>query len=163
MSDDQPLVRIGIGQLAVARGPTILKATLGSCVGIALLWRARGSYGLAHCLLPESPQRTPDRGARYVDQAVASLLHLLQAEPAHHGQIEACVAGGGNMMQRLRRAGGLPNIGQLNIDVAMRELARCGIAVVSTDVGGSQARQMWIDCASGCVEVVRVPAPGEDR
>ncbi|WP_175772532.1 hypothetical protein [Paraburkholderia phenazinium] len=46
---------IGIGQ-----GHDVLRATLGSCVGIGLLWRERAIYGLAHCLLPDF-----ERGLHY--------------------------------------------------------------------------------------------------
>ncbi len=159
MSEEQPLMRIGIGQLAVAGSPTIMKATLGSCVGVALLWRERGAYGLAHCLLPEATNGASGMGARYVDQAIDSLLRLLKAEPGRHAEIEAHIAGGGNMMQRAQPAGRPPHIGQLNIEAAMRHLAQRGIAIRSADVGGSQARQMLLDCARAEVSVLRVPVP----
>lgn len=56
MSDEPIIIRVRIGQLAVERRPVILKATLGSCVGVAMLWHERGVYGLAHCLLPTAPR-----------------------------------------------------------------------------------------------------------
>lgn len=159
MKEEQPVVRIGIGQLAVASSPTLMKTTLGSCVGLALLWRERDCYGMAHCLLPQSPEHSADMGARYVDQAIASLLRLLQAKPEHHKEIEAHLAGGGNMMQRMLPQGSRPHIGQLNVEAAMRHLEQRGITVRSADVGGCQARQMWVDCANARVGITRVPTP----
>lgn len=159
MNDGQPLVRVGIGQLAVANSPTILKATLGSCIGLAFLWPERGCYGMAHCLLPESPEHPAPHGARYVDQAITSLLRQMHVEPEHYARIEAHVAGGGNMMQRAQPSGRPPHIGQLNSNAAMRHLARHGIMVRSADVGGTQARQISLDCASACVSVIHVPTP----
>lgn len=159
MPDEPALVHVRIGKLAVGRSPTILKATLGSCVGVALLWRERAVYGLAHCLLPQAPDPSIGIGARYVDQAVASLLRMLEAGPEHHAQLEAHLAGGGNMTQRGQVAGHVIPVGQLNSEAALRVLEKQGIALHSTDLGGVHARQMHVDCASGSVSVVRVPAP----
>lgn len=159
MKHESSLIRVGIGQVVVETGPVLLKATLGSCVGLAFIWRARNCYGLAHCLLPDSPLRAPGIGARHVDQAIDSLLQLMQASRADHAQIEAHVAGGGNMMQRTPVAGRAPHIGQLNGEAALRHLAQRGITVHSVDLGGDQARQILLDCASAQVTVLRLPAP----
>lgn len=159
MSHERDLVRVGIGQLAVERGPRLLKATLGSCVGLAFLWREQGCFALAHCLLPVAPDSSPGPGARYVDQAVGNLLALMQVAARDVGQIEVYVAGGGNMMQRGESANQASHIGQLNIDSAMQQLARRGLTVHHADVGGKQARQMLLDCANGTVTIMRLPAP----
>lgn len=158
-SGEPDLVHVRIGQLAVGRSPTILKATLGSCVGVALLWRERAVYGLAHCLLPQSPDPSIGPGARYVDQAVMSLLKMLEVRPEHHTQIEAHLAGGGNMTQRGQAASRVLPVGQLNIEAALRILEAQRITVHSKDVGGYHARQIHLNCATGSVSIVRVPAP----
>lgn len=156
MTGELPCVHVRIGQLALGRAPTILKATLGSCVGVAFLWRERALFGLAHCLLPNAPDPTSELGARYVDQAIVSLLRLMEAGPQHHGQIEACLAGGGNMTQ----AGGRrPHVGQLNSEAALQLLKQQRIKILSADLGGFHARQMLLDCATASVSVVHLPAP----
>jgi chemotaxis protein CheD len=158
--NEEPLIiRVRIGQLAVERRPVILKATLGSCVGVAMLWHDRGIYGLAHCLLPAAPRPDPGPGARYVDQAVASLLRLFDAQPEDHRRIEAHLAGGGDMMARTRSAERGPHIGRMNIEAARRCLAERGIEIASADVGGCHARQMVLDCAAASVSVMCLPSP----
>lgn len=156
------LVHVRIGQLAAGSGSTVLKATLGSCVGIALLWRERSIYALAHCLLPQAaasaPTPTSTPGARYVDQAIDSLLGLLGAGPGDHAHIDAHLAGGASL-QRGRTEGRSPTVGQLNSEAALRGLAAAGIGVRSTDLGGIHARQILLDCAAGAVSVVRIPLP----
>lgn len=152
------LVHVRIGQLAAGSGATVLKATLGSCVGIALLWRERSIYALAHCLLPQAAAPSPTPGARYVDQAIGSLLGLLGAGPGDRAQIEAHLAGGASL-QRGRTGGRGPTVGQLNSEAALRGLAAAGIGVRSTDLGGVHARQILLDCATGAVSVVRIPLP----
>lgn len=163
MNDAPAALHVRIGKLAMAHSPTLLKATLGSCIGLAFLWRERGRYALAHCLLPEAPGPACGPGARYVDQAIDSLLQLLEAKPEHLPQIEAHVAGGGNMMQAGAGSRRMPCIGQLNAEAAMRHLSLRAIEVHSVDVGGVHARQMLLDCASATVSVLRVPAPGAIR
>ncbi len=155
-------IHVRIGQLAVGHSPMVLKATLGSCIGIALLWRAKSVYALAHCLLPYAPQPGPSLGGRYVDQAVSTMLHLLKAQDKDHPEIEAHVAGGANMQRQPDPA--TPTrahlaVGQLNIAAAEQVLQRQRIALLSKDVGGYCARQMWLDCATAQIKVAQVPAP----
>jgi chemotaxis protein CheD len=158
-------VHVRMGQLAMGHGPTVLKATLGSCVGIAFIWHARDRSALAHCLLPyapcaqDAPVARPPSGARYVDQAIAALLHLLRAQPEDFAQIEVHLAGGANMSRRAVGDSRTPMVGALNIEAALQLLSARGLAVCSQDLGGTVARQMRLDCATGGVSVTRVPAP----
>lgn len=123
----------------------VLRTTLGSCVGIGLLWRARHRTALAHCLLPDAPAPAAQPSAKYVSDAVPSLLRLLGAQPAQHGELEAVLAGGACMVRQLRPAPyGL--IGEQNTRMAQQLLAAAGIRVVHTDIGGTSGRQLSIDC-----------------
>lgn len=139
-------IQVLMGEVRLGRGGDVLRATLGSCVGIGLMWRARGLYALAHCLLPESPQPVLAIGAKYVTQAVPSLLALLKATGARRGEIEAVIAGGGNMMPHQPPARhGL--IGEANARVAQALVTAAGIPIVHIEVGGDVGRQLTIDCA----------------
>ncbi len=149
-------IHLRIGQFAVGRSPCVLKTTLGSCVGVALLWPARGVFGLAHCLLPYEPVASGAAGARYVDQAVASLLRALQAAPADHRRLHAHLAGGATM-GRGQAAGQAPLVGRQNADAAIAVLKAHRITVRSSDLGGECARAMRLDCSDGSVSVRRVP------
>ena len=72
-------INVHIGEVKIATSDTILRALLGSCVGVAILWPERNIFGLAHCLLARSPDKEFKVGARYVDQAIYSLLSLNQS------------------------------------------------------------------------------------
>jgi chemotaxis protein CheD len=133
---------IGIGS---GSDRDVLRATLGSCVGIALMWRERGIYGLAHCLLPDAQDRPERVGAKYVTQAIPSLLTLMQVQRASHHALEAVLAGGANMVHYVRRPTHAP-IGEQNVRTAQQLLERLGVRVVHTDVGGECGRQLLIDC-----------------
>ncbi|MBU6247929.1 MAG: chemotaxis protein CheD [Xanthomonadaceae bacterium] len=138
-------VHVRMCEARVGHADEILRTTLGSCVGIGLLWRERQRCALAHCLLPEPPGDAAPTAAKYVTDAVPTLLRLIGIEPAQHGQLEAVVAGGACMVRHDRPAPyGL--IGEQNTEMAQRLLAAAGIRVVHTDTGGSNGRQLSIDC-----------------
>jgi chemotaxis protein CheD len=146
-------VQVRMCEIAVSSGEeaTILRATLGSCVGIGLLWRARATYGLAHCLLPApvGAVRGPGaaqagNGAKYVIEALPKLLAMMHAEDAPEGEIEAVLAGGANMMHH--RTTIHEPIGELNIRMARQVLADTRVKLVHVDVGGECGRQLTIDC-----------------
>jgi chemotaxis protein CheD len=148
-------MQVRMCEIAVSSGdePKILRATLGSCVGIGLLWRSRATYGLAHCLLPE-PAGAPRRGdpgvpqagngAKYVIEALPKLLAMMHANEAAAGEIEAVLAGGANMMHH--RTTIHEPIGELNVRMARQLLADARLKLVHVDVGGECGRQLTIDC-----------------
>jgi chemotaxis protein CheD len=146
-------VQVRMCEIAVgsANDAKILRATLGSCVGIGLLWRARGTYGLAHCLLPQpvgsarAPGVAPTgNGAKYVVEALPALVSMMGADAAPDGEIEAVLAGGANMMHH--RTTIHEPIGDLNVRMAQQLLAGARVRVVHVDVGGECGRQLTIDC-----------------
>lgn len=149
-------LNVHIGQVKVARNGETLKALLGSCVGVGLLWRDRGIYGLAHCLLPESPAKTFEIGGRFVDQAVASLLALMRVHADDIPHVVAVVAGGGNMTNP---GAANPNdlVGSHNAAVAERELKKRGIVIADWDVGGEEGRTITINGQDGSHHVQRLP------
>lgn len=141
------LQQVGIGQLKIGAGAGELEAILGSCVGIALIWREGGRCGLAHCLLPEAPEPSAGAmgGARYVSQAIPALLLMMGAHEDDYPHIEAVLAGGASMLdsrsQRLQ-------IGQQNAAAARKYLRQWGLNVSTCCLGGHYGRTMRIDCAT---------------
>lgn len=162
------IIKVHIGEVKTGHGDQQLHTILGSCIGIALLWPNHGVYGLAHCLLPQTPQgiktvkstKKKQKGqvydGRYVDQAIDSLLRAMNI--THFRDIRAVVAGGANMTQ--------PNckepaklVGSLNTANAVSELNERGILIVHKDTGGESGRKMTIHCATGLYDVESIPRP----
>lgn len=142
-----PLHLVGMGQLSVGSHGEQLQALLGSCIGIGFLWKKGHCCGLAHCLLPEAPGADSALGApnaRYVSQAVPSLLRLMGVRQADYGDIEVVLAGGASMFGP--RNGRL-QVGRQNVEAAQKYLERCGLAVSFCALGGRHGRQLLIDCA----------------
>lgn len=150
MNVDTGCEQVGMGQLKIGARSERLQAMLGSCVGIAFIWRKGGCCGLAHCLLPEAPAATRLRApigppaARYVSEAVPSLLRMMGAREADYPDIEVILAGGANMLQG--RSSRL-QIGQQNVAAAQKYLQQLGLSVRYCRLGGKHGRTMLIDCA----------------
>jgi chemotaxis protein CheD len=141
---DEALLRhVNSGELRVGRGGEVLTALLGSCVAIGLIWREGGVCGLAHCLLPEPPRPVIGIGARFVSQAVPSLLLLMDIPPARRAEVDVVLAGGASM---LGGAGLGAAVGRANVAAAQAALAAYGLPAPHQEVGGRRARRIRIDC-----------------
>ena len=145
------LHHVASGELMIGRRGEVLTALLGSCIAIGLIWREAGKCGLAHCLLPEAQRQSIGIGARFVSQAVPSLIRLMDIGPADLAQVEVVLAGGASM---LGRAGIGNMVGRANVAAARQVAAQCGLRVCHEDLGGRRARRISIDCASHSFKIV---------
>ena len=148
-----PPHHVGMGQLSVGTPGQQLQALLGSCIGIGFIWKNGPCCGLAHCLLPEAPGADNALGARYVSQAVPSLLRLMGVRQADYADIDVVLAGGASMFGP--RNGRL-QIGRQNAEAAQKYLDQCGLHVSFCALGGRHGRQLLIDCASRSYAVTDV-------
>ena len=151
---------VGMGQLSVGTHGEQLQALLGSCIGIGFIWKNGPCCGLAHCLLPEAPGAGHALGARYVSQAVPSLLRLMGVRQADYADIEVVLAGGASMFGPAHVHGRL-QVGRQNAEAAQKYLAQCGLHVSFCALGGRHGRQLLIDCARHSYAVTEVVAPPE--
>jgi len=147
--------QVGMGQLRIGAHSEQLQAVLGSCVGIAFIWKKGGCCGLAHCLLPEAPGALPAIGARYVSQAVPSLLRLMGVRESDYPDVEVILAGGASMFDsRSTRL----QVGQQNVAAAQKYLRQCGLNVRYCELGGKTGRQLNVDCANQSFSITNIVA-----
>lgn len=149
------VINVHIGQIKIARKDETLKAILGSCIGIGLMWRRKNVCGLAHCLLPINPSPSFTIDGRHVSQAVPSMLALMKIRPENYSEIEAIVAGGGNMTNPNRSTEEL--VGSLNAKVAISELGKLSIKILNLDIGGNEGRQIIVNSADFSYKVEKIP------
>jgi chemotaxis protein CheD len=147
------LIQVAMGELRLARNGETLAALLGSCVGIGMLWPRKNSVALAHCLLPHSPEAGTRHGARYVSQAVPSLLTLLGVRREERAEITVILAGGANMFGP---AGVSSGVGASNIAAAHKVLAEYGMAVQHEATGGRRGRTIRVDARDGSYSIIKV-------
>ncbi|USX24328.1 chemotaxis protein CheD [Oxalobacteraceae bacterium OTU3CINTB1] len=155
-----PFRHVGIGELKIGGRTEQLKVLLGSCVGIAFLWKKRGRCGLAHCLLAEAAMPQTEPGARYVSHAVPSLLRLMGATTADYADIVVVVAGGGMMLDACSSRF---QIGQQNADAARKYLKLYGLNVLDCRVGGKTGRTLAVDCATCSYQIEDIAPQSRER
>lgn len=152
----EQILNVHIGEIKIAKNGETLKAILGSCVGIGFIWKKKGMCGLAHCLLPENPEKSFAISGRYVDQAIASLFAMMKIEDENINEIDVIFVGGGNMTN--------PNaqdnsklVGGQNLQVAERELKKKGMNIIFMENGGCQGRKIIIDSLTCSFRVEVIP------
>lgn len=145
-----------IGEVKIAKHGETLKAILGSCVGIGVIWRSKGICGLAHCLLPESPVPTFSIGGRFVNQAIPSLIALMKIKPEDYSEIEVVIAGGGNMTSPDAKDSSIL-VGANNFRVAEREISKLGLRIVHKECGGEEGRKIFIYATDFTFKVEKIP------
>ncbi|MGR3247896.1 MAG: chemotaxis protein CheD [Paracoccus sp. (in: a-proteobacteria)] len=134
------------GEHAIHDDPDMVITTvLGSCVSACIADPERGIGGMNHFLLPDAGPGGSD--IRYAAAAMEVLVNGLLRRGATRGRLRAKLFGGARMMA------GLPDIGQRNADAARRFLMDEGIALIGSDLCGTQARRIRFWPVSGRVQM----------
>jgi chemotaxis protein CheD len=153
---------VGIADMAVAKAPhTITTLGLGSCVGIVLYDKIHKIGGLAHVLLPNAPTSGDTNLAKYADTAAKELLRRLIKLGASSSLIVGKLAGGAHMFAGVEQVN-VMQIGKRNVEQSLLALARCSIAIIAQDVGGSSGRTIVLDCETGAL-TIRTAWPRADK
>lgn len=150
------VIDVHIGEVKVAKNGEVLKAILGSCVGIGIIWKSKKTCGLAHCLLPESPTPSYEIGARFVDQAVRSLIAMMKIRPTDLQDVGVVVVGGGNMTNPGASAS-TELVGLSNFKNAMQEVQKLSLKVLYSEGGGEVGRKISIDSMDFTFQVEKIP------
>jgi chemotaxis protein CheD len=144
---------VRIAEIKVA-SQGFLKATLGSCVAIAMINRKTGVCGLAHCLLPLAPAETAPDDARFVDRAIANLIRAVGVEESSRREISAYLGGGGRMRSDIDQS--RASVGEMNVAAAKTVLDTHHIRFKLLEIGGNQACMVIVDCESQTVTSSRI-------
>jgi chemotaxis protein CheD len=93
--------------------------------------------------------------ARFVNQAIVSLMTLMKIKKSDVDEIEVYVAGGANMMNQLLKTN-KAQIGKFNLEAAWKFLAHYGFKVRRSNVGQGTGIKMIVNCTEGSVEFIRL-------
>lgn len=153
---------VRMGELAVSRAPgdVLVSIGLGSCIGLALVDRARSVAGLAHVMLPESTG-SPDAATRmkFADHAVPALLERVLALGTTASRVEAVLVGGARMFAF---GGSSLDIGARNEQATLDQLSKRGIRVAARATSGTKGRTIRVHVDGGrimCKEAGGTEAP----
>lgn len=150
------VIDVHIGQIKIARNGQILKAILGSCVGVGAIHARKNLCALAHCLLPKSTSPTYTIGGRYVDQAFKSILALLKVRASDIPDVSIIIAGGGNMTGKTSSSTSAL-IGEQNSQSALKEAEKYGLNVTHSEIGGNFGRIIYVNSESFSYKIENIP------
>jgi chemotaxis protein CheD len=156
----ETVVRMGEASASRTAGDTLACIGLGSCIGLALVDRARGVAALAHVMLPESTQPDPPQPHKFADLAVPSLIDMAVAQGASRARLEACLVGGAAMFSF---GGSGQDIGQRNDAAVTQLLGRHRIPVRATATGGSKGRTIRVSVGADITITVREAGGTEEH
>lgn len=150
--------QIGIADMKMAKGSGVLITyALGSCIGICLHDPLIKLGAMIHIMLPLNMETGRKNTMKYADTGIRETLKQMEARGASRARITAKLAGGAKMFEV--SGGSLGNIGQRNIESVHLNLKREGIRILREDVGGTVARTLLFDVATGmgCVRCYGKP------
>ena len=140
---------VGIADMKMARqNGMLITYALGSCIGICLYDPLIQLAALVHIMLPLNMETGRKSPLKYADTGIRETLRQMEGKGAARSRIVAKIAGGARMFE-VAGGGNLGNIGQRNIESTHMVLRREGIRLLREDVGGSVARTLLFDAASG--------------
>lgn len=146
------LITVGVGDLKLSKSPDdrIITYALGSCLGITVYDPVAKVGGFLHAMLPLStidPSKAEQNPYMFVDSGVPRLFLDAYKLGARKERLVVAAAGGSSPIGR----GGQDyfQIGSRNIVVLRKLLWKNGVVLAANEFGGSEARTMWIDMASG--------------
>ena len=134
--------------MKIARGAGVLITyALGSCIGLCFQDPALRLGALLHVLLPMNMEAGRKNAFKYADTGIRETVRQMTAQGALKSRITVKIAGGAKMFEV--SGGSLGNIGQRNIESVHTILRQEGIRLIAEDVGGTVARTLLFDVASG--------------
>lgn len=140
-------VTIGIADMKMLQNDgTLITYALGSCIGICLYDPLIKLGAMIHIMLPLNMEAGRKNTMKYADTGLRETLRQMEAKGASRSRITAKIVGGAKMFEV---SGSLGNIGQRNIESVRMNLRKEGIRLLKEDVGGSLARTLLFDVATG--------------
>lgn len=138
------------------REERIIATLLGSCVAVAVYDPANGVSGMNHFMLPGTTGEQfylTDSG-RYGMYAMDLLIGALVKLGGNRKSFRAKVFGGGSVLQLTGDQ--TPKVAESNVRFAFEYLEAESIPVVSSDVGGTEGRQVLLFTATAKVLVRKI-------
>ncbi|HTM17024.1 MAG TPA: chemotaxis protein CheD [Terracidiphilus sp.] len=143
---------IGVGDGAVSRDAETMLITyaLGSCIALMVHDPVARVAGMAHYMLPESPQSQAEHDTRpykFADTAIPLLLRAALAQGADRRRLVVFAAGGAQVMND----NSIFNVGKRNCLALRKALWKFGLVAHAEDIGGTLVRTVRMEVGSGRV------------
>lgn len=133
-------------------GDVLVTYSLGSCIGVCLYDPGTHTGGMLHYQLPTStmdPSRAQSKPFMFADTGMKLLVDKLLSMGANKKRLQVRLAGGASMATGPQGF----DIGKRNYLAIRKILWSHGLIINAEDVGGSSARNLYLDMGDGTVTV----------
>ena len=135
--------------MKIAKGDGMLVTyALGSCIGLCFHDPRLRLGALLHIMLPLNMEAGRSHPMKYADTGIKETLKALESMGASRSRMIVKIAGGAKMFE-VSGGNGLGNIGQRNIESVHAILKRENLRLTGEYTGGTVARTLLFDVASG--------------
>src|SRR3989338_8586343 len=122
---------VGVGDIKIAKGPTVIKTYLGSCVAVCLYSARHKIVGMLHLMLPQfrpSKDGAALKKEKYADTGIPELLHQLKVVfNLEKENFVAKIFGGASILTNIRQ-----HIGDENLQAVHRILTDSRIPIIGS-------------------------------
>ena len=145
MDQMEDIIEVNTGEVRTARNKTALRAmAIGSCIVITGYDRNNKAGAMAHIMLPGSAPAEESQKSKYAADAVDELIkQMVRTETS---DIEVCLVGGGNVLQKDD-----DTICERNIESVTQFLKKKNIPIKASALGGTERRTVRLDVETGTV------------
>lgn len=152
-------LKVGIGDMKFTRGEnTIITYALGSCIGITFYDPFLKLGSLLHIMLPTRTDPNDPKVFKYADSGIKETIRKLTAFGMVKSRTVVKIAGGAKMFE-MKGSSDFGNIGQRNAAMVKKILTEERMRISAEDTGGTYARTMLLNVATGDVIVRTVGRP----
>lgn len=144
------------GQLFVSSDDVECATILGSCVAVCLHDPVARVGGLNHFLLP-FPGDDAEPSSRYAPTAIEMLVQQVIGEGGRAARLVAHVVGGAAVLAAF--SANENHLGKRNVTAAYELLAKRGICITSSHVGGTRGRKLVFEPYSGRMTITTIGGP----
>ncbi|MCI9361502.1 MAG: chemotaxis protein CheD [Hungatella sp.] len=153
-------LKVGIGDMKFTRGNNIIITyALGSCIGITFYDPVIKLGGLLHIMLPSRSDANDPKVFKYADTGIRETVRKLTAFGMVKTRTVVKIAGGAKMFEMKGGSSDFGNIGQRNAAMVKKVLMEERMRITAEDTGGSYARTMLLNVATGDVVIRTVGRP----
>lgn len=155
MKSENLISSVGIGEIGIVKGEGKLAIYgLGSCIGLILFNEKDKIGALAHILLPGprlKSDETNDLPAKYGDEALKTLLNMMDVKEFEKHYLKAGIIGGATLFSNVDETSS--SIGEKNVLGIESWIRQLKIKVAWQDTGGNYGRSLLFEIPSGQVKV----------
>lgn len=151
MTAERETIVLGLGEMQVVKGQSGVLACigLGSCIAIATYDPVSKVGGMAHMVLSTNlDNNASEAPAKYINKAIPLLLYEMYNRGAVKSRIVVKITGGAQILS-IPGLSGQDSVAQRNIIATKEALAKEGLPIAASDVGGDTGRTARLFLDSG--------------